>query len=140
MVNDSLKLEIKFDSILLGDPTSEQTDEQKTREKRSIYTSEFYEYLLRLRYEREQEREDAIKVDLKVYANYTAVLEFEKPMEYPANLKDEINRVRHREDNLIGLYLSTELAEGLDRNLEDWEVESISSTQIEFSLTFKDPL
>ena len=65
---------------------------------------------------------------------------FKEPIEFPANLMDKINKSRYNNQEIIGLYMNSEDADEDDYNLEDWEVTAITSTDIEFKLTFKDPI
>ena len=55
-------------------------------------------------------------------------------------MKDQINLKRHKRDKIIDVHFYSEYAEDVDDNLEDWEVKSMTSTEIEIDLKFKDPL
>ena len=55
-------------------------------------------------------------------------------------MKDLINEMRHERDKILGVNFYSEYADGVDGNLEDWEVKNMTSTEIEIDLTFKDPL
>ena len=55
-------------------------------------------------------------------------MKFSKPMEYEEDMMDLVNSKRTSEDRIISLALYSEIAEGLDDNLEDWEVTDMSAT------------
>ena len=49
-------------------------------------------------------------------------------MEYEEDMMDLLNQRWTSEERIISLALYSEIAEGLDDNLEDWEVTDMSAT------------
>ena len=67
-------------------------------------------------------------------------IQFSEPAEYDEDLVDLINDVRYMKYRIIDLHLHSQYTEEVDANLKDWKVESMTDTEIEISVEFKDPL
>ena len=63
-----------------------------------------------------------------------------KATDFSDDMKDRINETRKSQFRVLDLHLLSQYTEHIDENLADWEVVSLSATEIEILLTFKDPL
>ena len=84
---------------------------------------------------------NSIKYRFKALNNGKAILSFDKPTTFTGNLAKRINQSRQSSEyRILDLHLYSMDSDGVNDNLEDWEVLKVSSTEIEIKIKFKDPL
>ena len=77
---------------------------------------------------------------MEIKSDYRAILVLDKATDFHEDMIDLINNTRKSQFRVLDLHLISEYTETIDENLTDWEVVSMSATEIEILLKFRDPL
>ena len=82
---------------------------------------------------------NTVSFELELLRDSKAILRLDKPTNFSSDIRELINKSRKKAYRLLSIFVISPYRDKVNAKLRDWEVTSVTPTEIEIRLDFTDP-